>query len=185
MCFAASMTKRPVHHTKLATYFVTLREAKGWNQSQAADVAARRHLKVTYQALRGLEDGTTKNPEPDLLRAVAVLYGKTYREVALEVIRTRYRLVDLSADQFQEDVERKRFSEIEDRLATIETKAGALDDEALLVARTFASLHDAHRAVARIHMLMLKDSERVHPLFQADSSGRRPVDLPEKGHNNG
>ena len=41
--------KRPVFNAELGQFFVSLREAKGWKQSQAADVATRRKIPVTYQ----------------------------------------------------------------------------------------------------------------------------------------
>lgn len=71
---------RPVFYPDLGEYFEGLRAAEGWSQSDAARFAAQRGLTaLTRQVLLRLENGATKNPEPDVLRAVADLYGQDYQ----------------------------------------------------------------------------------------------------------
>lgn len=85
------MRPRPVFFADLGKFFVSLREAKNWNQSQAADIATRRGLsRLSYNALRYLEEGKTKNPEPDVLRALATLYDVPYEELLAKFWETRY-----------------------------------------------------------------------------------------------
>lgn len=85
-----SMAKRPVFSRDLGDYFRSLRTARGWKQSQAANIASRRGIALSYQALRGLEDGKTKNPDKKLLEAVADLYEMSYEEIAARVIEKRF-----------------------------------------------------------------------------------------------
>lgn len=83
--------KRRVFSKDLGEYFVSLRAEKGWKQSQAADIASRREIRrLSYQTLRGLEEGKTKNPDPSTLRAIAKLYEKSYEEVVARVVANRY-----------------------------------------------------------------------------------------------
>lgn len=86
-----SVTKtRPVFFPALGAYFKSLRDAKGWNQSQAADMAVRRKITLTYQQIRGLEEGKTYDPDPQAMRAVAELYDVSFEEVLAAVITHRY-----------------------------------------------------------------------------------------------
>lgn len=82
--------KRRIHYPSLGKYFEGLRVQRGWNQSQAADIAKRRKLPLSYQALRGLEDGQTKHPTPAALKALGALYDVPYPEVVAAVIRDAY-----------------------------------------------------------------------------------------------
>lgn len=77
---------RPAHHPALADYFVALRNREGWSQLQAADIASRQRLSVSINQLRGLETGTTKEPEADLLLAISRLYGVAYEDVVAQVL---------------------------------------------------------------------------------------------------
>jgi len=87
----AAMARRPVFHPELGAFFEELREKRGWTQSQAADLAQRRDLHVlTRQVLLRLEDGKTKNPEPEVLRAVAVLYEVPYDDLVAKWVATRF-----------------------------------------------------------------------------------------------
>jgi transcriptional regulator with XRE-family HTH domain len=84
---------RPVFHKELGQFFESLREAQGWNQRQAADIAKRRRIKsLSRQVLLRLEDGKTKNPEPEVLRALAELYERPYEEIAARFIAVRFGL---------------------------------------------------------------------------------------------
>jgi transcriptional regulator with XRE-family HTH domain len=85
------MERRPIFHADLGAYFRELRAAKGWGQAEAAHYAERRHLDaVTRQVLLRLEVGKTKNPEPEVLRAVAYLYGVTYEELVIRCVEAQY-----------------------------------------------------------------------------------------------
>lgn len=85
------MADRPVFHPELGTFFRRLREAKGWNQSQAASQARRWKLNaLTRQVLIRLETGKTKNPEPDVLLALARLYEWPPRELFARFLEARY-----------------------------------------------------------------------------------------------
>lgn len=75
---------------QFGAFLVSLRDARGWNQSEAAHRATRQRLAVSYQALRGLEEGKTKNPEPALLRGIAALYKVPYEELVRRFIAERY-----------------------------------------------------------------------------------------------
>ena len=85
------MMARSLYHPELGQYFRALRESRGWSQRSRALLAARkRHLPIEATPLSWLETGRTKNPDPELLRALATLYGVPFTEVAREVIRHTY-----------------------------------------------------------------------------------------------
>lgn len=87
------MRRRPVYSKELGEFFTSLREAHGWNQSEAAEFAHRRgHKPLTRQVLLRLERGQTKNPEPDVLRAVGKLYGISYPRIVAAVMKCRYNI---------------------------------------------------------------------------------------------
>ena len=70
---------------KLGQYFRDLRENRGWSLRQAVLIAEQRKLPVSLGALRWLEGGLTKNPEPEVLRALSALYGEPYGNIVQEV----------------------------------------------------------------------------------------------------
>lgn len=87
------MRRRPVYSKDLGEFFTSLREAHGWNQSEAAEFAHRRgHKPLTRQVLLRLERGQTKNPEPEVLRSVAKLYGISYPRIIAAVVKCRYNI---------------------------------------------------------------------------------------------
>jgi transcriptional regulator with XRE-family HTH domain len=87
------VASRPVFHKELGEFFESLREAHGWTQRQAGDIAARRKLNgLSRQVLLRLENGRTKNPEPNVLRALADLYEMSYEEIAARFIAVRFGL---------------------------------------------------------------------------------------------
>jgi transcriptional regulator with XRE-family HTH domain len=92
------MPGRPVFHEQIGQFFTSLREEKGWTQRQAADIARRRRLRLSKNVLWRLETGKVKNPEPDVLRAVAALYEKPYEDIAGRIIAQRYGFVIESGD---------------------------------------------------------------------------------------
>ncbi len=75
------------YEAKLGRYFRGLRESHGWTLSRAVFIAKQRKLPVGLSALKWLEGGLTKNPRPELLRALSVLYGEPYGNVVQEVAR--------------------------------------------------------------------------------------------------
>src|SRR5262249_25602097 len=91
-----------------------LRETRGWKQSQAADIAARRGITLTYQTLRGLELGETQSPSPDALRAVAELYGVSYPDVVATFVRHAYGIDASAVGDAQLDLSGPTDEEVED-----------------------------------------------------------------------
>ena len=88
------MPRQPgvVHSRRLGEYFRDLRRNLGWNLSRAVLIAEQRQLPVSRGALRWLEGGLTKSPEPELLRALSSLYGEPYRNIIQEVTRQVFRI---------------------------------------------------------------------------------------------
>ena len=78
---------RTFYEGELGQYFRGLRENQGWSLRQAVRIAEERRLPVTLGALRWLEGGFTKNPEAELIQALAKLYGESYGTVVQEVAR--------------------------------------------------------------------------------------------------
>lgn len=88
-----TVAERPVYLREFGRYCADLREAKGWNQSDAARYAKQRGLKeLTRNIILRIEAGKTKNPEPAVLRALADLYGRQYREMVDRLVFLRYGL---------------------------------------------------------------------------------------------
>lgn len=92
------MPERQIPLPEFGSFLAGLRESMLWKQSQAADIAARRGIVVTRQALRGLEKGRTKGPDPVLLRAIAALYRVPYEELVRRFVAERYGIDFGSAD---------------------------------------------------------------------------------------
>ncbi len=88
---------------KLGRYFRDLRENHGWSLRRAVLIAEQRRLPVRLGAVRWLEAGLTKNPEPELLRALSKLYGEPYRNIIQEVAKQVF-LID-PHELVQEDVQ--------------------------------------------------------------------------------
>lgn len=85
------MGDRPVFYPDIGRFFVELREARGWSQSDAVRYAHQRGLTaLSRQILLRLEGGKTKHPEPDVLRALATLYEQDYRQLVSEFVARRY-----------------------------------------------------------------------------------------------
>jgi hypothetical protein len=87
-----SVRKRPVFHPELGKFFEGLRDARKWSLRGTASLAERRGLNppLTYQVLFRLEAGQIKNPEPDVLRAIAALYELGYEHVVARFVEQRY-----------------------------------------------------------------------------------------------
>lgn len=85
------MRNRPVFHAEIGLFFQTLREDRGWTVRRAAEIARQKKLSpLTRQVLFRLEKGQVKNPETDVLGAIARLYGLTYSDVAGRFIKDSY-----------------------------------------------------------------------------------------------
>lgn len=85
------MVPRPVFHPGLGEYFVALRSKHGWTQRQATAIAHRRGLQgIAKQTLWRLESGKVKNPEAEVLRAVAELYDVTYEDLVVRCVEAQY-----------------------------------------------------------------------------------------------
>jgi transcriptional regulator with XRE-family HTH domain len=83
--------ERPVRFKELGEFFLALRTARGWTQSEAVRFARQRgHAALTRQVLLRLERGQTKNPEPEVLQAIAALYGEPYQRVLGRFLAQRY-----------------------------------------------------------------------------------------------
>jgi HTH-type transcriptional regulator, competence development regulator len=85
------MAERPTFHAELGEYFVGLRQRRELGQRQAAEIADRRNITaLSRQVLLRLEQGKTKNPEPEVLKAIADLYGVTYDELVIRCVEAQY-----------------------------------------------------------------------------------------------
>jgi transcriptional regulator with XRE-family HTH domain len=84
------VTNRPVFHAKLGKFFKALRKERNLGQRQAACLAAHRNLRLTQHVLLRLEKGKTKNPDPEVLRAMADLYNVPYEWLVQRWTRERY-----------------------------------------------------------------------------------------------
>jgi transcriptional regulator with XRE-family HTH domain len=81
-----------------------LRDDRGWNQSEAADMSRRKgHPALTRQVLLRLERGQTKNPEPEVMRAVAALYGLDYADLVRQFVALRFGVVSDAANANQNE----------------------------------------------------------------------------------
>jgi transcriptional regulator with XRE-family HTH domain len=82
---------RPIFHKEFGVFLAKLREEKtGWSQSDAARFGAKHSPLLTRQVILHLEAGKTKDPEPEVLRALATLYGVPYEDIARRFIAQRY-----------------------------------------------------------------------------------------------
>ncbi len=132
------MAKRPVFWPELAKFFQELREAKGWGQRQAADIAQRQGLRVlTRQVLLRLETGQTKNPKPEVLRAVAMLYDVPYEAITTRVAGDVFAMPSAGrgkrrGSNVELEAARARIRELEDEVRLYEAflrQARALSEE--------------------------------------------------------
>lgn len=86
-----AVRKRLPVHPEIGSLFRSLRTASGWGLRQAARIAHGKGLMLlTMNSLGFLERGVTKNPDPELLREVAVLYGVAYEPLAAQFAAMRY-----------------------------------------------------------------------------------------------
>lgn len=84
---------RPVFHPELGDLFRELRTQRGWTMRQAALLSRERgYVALTRQILFRLERGQIKNPEPEVLKALALLYEMPYEVLAGQFVARRYGL---------------------------------------------------------------------------------------------
>lgn len=128
---------RPIFHPEIGAFFVSLRERKGWKQSQAEDIAARKKLTVlTHQVLWRLEQGKVKNIEPEVLRAIAKLYQTPYEDLVARWTSYRYGVrIDAGARADSSHKKNRPFvtlsdtpSEVEDPHTSSPTSSGGIRD---------------------------------------------------------
>lgn len=74
--------ERPVFHPVIGKTLKDARLRRGWSFGQTVIQAAKRNLPITKSSVRYLEEGKTKHPDAETLKAVAVLYGLSYRDLA-------------------------------------------------------------------------------------------------------
>lgn len=88
------MPSRPVFDRELGRFFEELRLRRNLaSQRQAAQVAKEKyHLELSYQTIRRLEAGQTKNPGPELLRKLATVYAVPYEELVERSVSRRFRI---------------------------------------------------------------------------------------------
>lgn len=79
---------RPVVNKSLGDFLVGLRGKM--SQRDAVARANRRGLKLSYQALRDLEDGRIRHPRPDQLLALSELYRVSYVELVNRSVEPIY-----------------------------------------------------------------------------------------------
>ncbi len=85
------MGERPTFDADLGHYFASLRAAAGFaSQRQAALLARKRGIQVSYQQLQRLEAGKTKAPDVSLLRSLSRLYGIGFEVLLSELWRRQY-----------------------------------------------------------------------------------------------
>lgn len=88
---AREQINRPVFHKELGDRLRKLREAHDWSVQQAINIAkGKQHRALTLNRLRWLEEGKTKFPDAEVLRAVADIYDLTYAELAKAFVAANY-----------------------------------------------------------------------------------------------
>jgi transcriptional regulator with XRE-family HTH domain len=89
--------ERPVYFPRLGAYLRGLRTAKQhtdprWKQQTFAEQSAKAHglVRLTRQVILRMEKGQVKDPDPDVLRSFADLYGVPFVMVFAEFIQEKY-----------------------------------------------------------------------------------------------
>lgn len=145
--------ERPIFHPKLGALLAKTRAAKGWSVQQAV-IAARgkKHTALTPNRLRWLEEGKTKAPDQDVLRAVCAIYDLDYFEIASAYIAANYGrdLVRQSTDQQSGSLlgdpdvaTSRRIIELETKLRNYEAAIGELQNVLGTLGEIAVRLHEA------------------------------------------
>jgi transcriptional regulator with XRE-family HTH domain len=96
---SSAVSGRPIFHAGFGEYLAKLREERtGWTQSDAARFGSKHSPLLTRQVLLHLEAGKTKDPDPEVLRALATLYGVSYEQIAGRFIAQRYGIEIVAKD---------------------------------------------------------------------------------------
>jgi len=128
--------ERPIFHPELGQALKAIRDAKQWSVSQARIQAKGKGHAVTDNQLRWLEQGKTKSPDQEVLRAVAAIYGLDYMELARQIVAANYGsdLVRHTGDQRSGSrkegpadelpASARRIAELESELSNFKTRFG-------------------------------------------------------------
>lgn len=81
---------RPVFHRELGRLFTEKRTLRGWSQGQAVLRSRQLGAPVSLNSLRYLEEGKTKYPDADALRALSKLYDLDYEDLVARFVRANY-----------------------------------------------------------------------------------------------
>ena len=84
------MPARPIFHAEFGKYLADLRDKRNMSQSDAARFGRKLTPLLTRHVLLHMEAGKTKDPEPDVLRALAVLYEVPYEVIVEKLVACRY-----------------------------------------------------------------------------------------------
>lgn len=125
-----------------------MRQAKGWSIKQAVIQAKGKGHSITAYQLRWLEEGKTKAPDGEALRAVSAIYGLSYVALALEFISSNYgsdllrHIVDQRSDlqngglpPDELPTSARRIAELETELAAFKTRWREVQDVARALTR--------------------------------------------------
>lgn len=80
--------KRPIFHAKIGADLHRCRGSR--SIAQILLLAERKHLTLTENTLRALEEGRTQWPDAEVLRAVAGIYGLDYEPLAWRFVEANY-----------------------------------------------------------------------------------------------
>lgn len=94
-----AVARRPIFHAEFGAYLADLRTQKGWSQSDAARYGGKKSKLLTRQVLLHLEAGKTKDPDPEALRALALLYDVPYEQIVAKLVACRYGIAPLSGSR--------------------------------------------------------------------------------------
>lgn len=168
-------TERPVFHPDFGAFLVGLREAKGWSQSGAAQLAERRKVPITYQELRGVESGATKDVEPETLLALAKLYDVPFGLIAALYFREKFgAIIDadlirhtgepssgLSSGGSRHGATATRVLELERQVNMLTTKLGQVEDVASQLLG-IAAISDEDRSVVPARTSSGRSHRKTH-----------------------
>ena len=88
---AEKAPERPIFHALLGETLKGFRDDRGWSIQRAViNAKKKKHAALTMNRLRWLEEGKTKFPDQDVLRAVADLYEIDYYVLASDYVAANY-----------------------------------------------------------------------------------------------
>jgi transcriptional regulator with XRE-family HTH domain len=79
--------RRPVFHKEIGAWLANLRNGRGLSLRQV-EIASKG--KISKATLTSLELGRIKNPDEDMLRELARIYGAEYSAIALRFVEANY-----------------------------------------------------------------------------------------------